>query len=440
MVLEKLFSRFKKTEEPKSEEGNGMRRCRACNLLKPLEGGFSVHSRGGGGYYRVCTSCLRTSMSRLKIFVKTCAQCGEEKPPEGFKKGQLYNSAGRCMVCVSIVPRLYSKPKRNRRDTPQGEKQCSQCKETKLLGAFLTHHATADGYRYRCVACEYAEVPERKHCVRCRKTKPVDAFGRDRSDPGHGRQKYCVSCQTKTAREHLARRRESGPPQEPAEYKECRQCDAWLHKSKFGLNKVAYDGLQPSCKQCVSARQRNQVKRRLERIYGIPAPGFKICTRCKKEKELGFFPWRRGDLWTRGNPCVDCVAESRERQKKEYRETTNPSSLPGFKVCSRCKELKAFTDYHLAARTWDGLAPLCRLCKSKRRLERLGILDGVPVAPGHKRCARCRSVRAIETFPKNRNSHDGLHGMCWVCVREVTTKGRPRKKRNKEEAIAPLDI
>ena len=95
-------------------------------------------------------------------------------------------------------------------------KQCSRCKKTKPVEAFDRNRARGDGFATECKACRtemYEQrrdagrvVPDAARCAKCQLTKPAEQFSRDKSR-STGLTARCKKCRNTAKRERLAAQR-----------------------------------------------------------------------------------------------------------------------------------------------------------------------------------------------------------------------------------------
>jgi hypothetical protein len=107
----------------------------------------------------------------------------------------------------------------------------------------------------------------------------------------------------------------------------------------------------------------------------------------------------------------------------------------GLKRCPDCGEEKPLSAFGLNKRMADGRARYCRVCfqvRSKQsyrkgRAEQGKIVrERVDVAEGQKYCPRCRLVKAVSEFGRNRAEKSGLTAYCKPCHNAATREERVR--------------
>ncbi len=158
--------------------------------------------------------------------VKTCSNCGEEKPLSAFQyiaSQQRY--VNQCKDCINEKRRARArlkgvKPKEQVTDLVNGTKRCSHCREIKPLQEFYFDTAT-NSYNYLCKKCARAKDKQKrlakgimsasernqkdiergaKVCNKCGKEKTLDNFNKD-NRTGHYRG-YCIECEQKYFKEY----------------------------------------------------------------------------------------------------------------------------------------------------------------------------------------------------------------------------------------------
>ncbi len=85
-----------------------------------------------------------------------------------------------------------------------------------------------------------------------------------------------------------------------------------------------------------------------------------------------------------------------------------------MKTCRVCKESKALEEFYKHPNTTDGRATICKRCQKsyvQGRYDRKR-----PVVPeGYKFCPRCKGVKLLAEFHKNKARSGGVQGHCKTC-------------------------
>lgn len=85
----------------------------------------------------------------------------------------------------------------------------------------------------------------------------------------------------------------------------------------------------------------------------------------------------------------------------------------GKKTCSKCREVKLYSEFSKSPNRADGHDNQCKLCKKKNYIKRKAKKKK---EVGLKKCATCDVVKKPEEFYKRIGSPDGLSSQCKNCV------------------------
>lgn len=83
-----------------------------------------------------------------------------------------------------------------------------------------------------------------------------------------------------------------------------------------------------------------------------------------------------------------------------------------MKTCTKCKAVKHLSEFNKNKSTSDGLQCQCKVChrnsinKSKQKHKK-------------KACSKCKAVKHISEFCKNKSTSDGLASQCRVCHSQI---------------------
>lgn len=114
------------------------------------------------------------------------------------------------------------------------------------------------------------------------------------------------------------------------------------------------------------------------------------------------------------------------------------------KRCSKCKEIKPLEEFAKDRRCRDGRGARCKECVriyQQRWAESSKNRPYVVYENGKKTCSKCGEEKNISEFPRDSKSRDGLHSWCKQCVYSVNLQRyydnydehRARNKRYYEE-------
>lgn len=347
---------------------------------------------------------------------KRCSHCRQVKPLDAFGVDRSRRSGRRswCRACgrarVDAHRRARGLPELERDVVIDHtrEKRCSRCREIKPLSAFH-HNRSQTGGRYAycrdCVSARYQEgvraagspvVPSapvvhpgadggtdgrmsdtdqtrpidrtrEKRCGRCRETKPLSAFRRNRSmrDGRHG---YCRAC-------------------DAARYREAR----------------------------IPARTRNADRRRERRCY-----------RCGQPKPFSAFPPNRNDPSRPATVCIACHIRRAAGQTVDV-DWDRPIDRTREKRCGHCWQVQPLVAFRVDRSRPDGRRSWCRACLTEQRNARIDArrrARGLPTRDRtriidrtrEKRCSRCYEVKPHDAFSRDRSQSDGRLTYCRPCA------------------------
>jgi ribosomal protein L32E len=149
--------------------------------------------------------------------------------------------------------------------------------------------------------------------------------------------------------------------------KQCTGCKEIKTKSEFYKHPKGKDGLQPKCRACQSAYQRERIERnKLKNADRAEFPEFKRCCSCgvtKPGDEFGRNSYQTDGLEGR---CKSCKAEYRASKKLKNAERTE---FPEFKRCSTCGQTKAGSEFGRHSYQADGLRSQCKSCQAEYNAE-----------------------------------------------------------------------
>lgn len=102
------------------------------------------------------------------------------------------------------------------------------------------------------------------------------------------------------------------------------------------------------------------------------------------------------------------------------------------KICSKCKKEKDIKEFSKDRTTKDGLRYWCKECVSKYNKEfhqknkEKHTDKYYQNLNGTKRCFKCGEVKDISKFSKNRTKKDGLHNRCKQCDKKYYQNNKPK--------------
>ena len=90
---------------------------------------------------------------------------------------------------------------------------------------------------------------------------------------------------------------------------------------------------------------------------------------------------------------------------------------PNTKTCSRCKEVKTFAEFAKAKHAKSGLTSECKACNKVYRdsHKKVRKAKGIYPTPTTKTCTKCKVVKDLTDFHKDKNKKLGVHSACKPC-------------------------
>lgn len=161
----------------------------------------------------------------------------------------------------------------------------------------------------------------------------------------------------------------------------------------------------------------------------------KICTKCGVEKELKYFPKKKGNKDGRGGCCNECRAKS-EKERRE-KNKLKEKIVVTHKVCTKCGIDKDIKEFGLSKVSLDGFTCSCKECRNRAERERAK----QPKKEGRiktltKKCAKCGEVKFKGEYHKDNRTSDGYACYCKECVAFYDDIYRRMVTRAKNEAYS----
>ena len=107
----------------------------------------------------------------------------------------------------------------------------------------------------------------------------------------------------------------------------------------------------------------------------------------------------------------------------------------GFKRCTKCKTIFSLEFFYIKRGSRDGHGYLCKECdkeksrkyyKYKKEIIEEKEIIGEKETTGEKKCPRCKEIKDISMFWKNRSSNDGYHWHCKECTKILKNESNLR--------------
>lgn len=186
-------------------------------------------------------------------------------------------------------------------------------------------------------------------------------------------------------------------------------------------------------------------------------PAGKRCSKCKEVKPLEMFSKGNGKDGLQ-KTCKSCVSaynrankEKINEQKRSYREGLKDREhivIPKDRLCPKCKIVKPASEYFSSSTTVNGLVSHCKACcraheiavKEKSDTRRKSKAEErksreVIVKPAAKRCPKCNTVKPSTDFATSRVTLNGLTSHCKSCLAEYRELNRGKSRDYFRERI-----
>jgi hypothetical protein len=153
----------------------------------------------------------------------------------------------------------------------------------------------------------------------------------------------------------------------------------------------------------------------------------KICTSCKRRKELRDFTKDANSKDGTRCICRSCMIKYQSRLVPKL-----PVDTP--QQCKQCNEVKPATEYHPNKRSPTGLRKECKPCCRRRENDRKLRLrkSRVVVQRQEKLCTTCKRTKPASDFHKQSSVIDGLTHVCKDC-RKLRYLSRQKTEASQKE-------
>lgn len=133
----------------------------------------------------------------------------------------------------------------------------------------------------------------------------------------------------------------------------------------------------------------------------------KFCRKCQEWKPTDqFYKRNRGG-------CIKCIRAYQAKYYLEHYAAPIPEPLPqGLKKCGRCKEVKPVNEFYRDKSEKDGYHHHCKDCSDEIKRKRLGYTKtSKTMSPkGYRKCSRCKVVKSDNDFKSKTSAN------CIECV------------------------
>jgi len=187
----------------------------------------------------------------------------------------------------------------------------------------------------------------------------------------------------------------------------CTNCKARKELDDFGKSKRTKDERQQQCKTCTNLKKAILNLKRV--IPDHNENDVKICSNCKLEKLVTSFS---GCLSNPDGKMYDCK-ECRKRFHKPKKEGIKIFTDKKERVCTKCENIKSFSEFNTTTKTVYGVISICKQCCS---IARKLVKERNKDIPELKICSRCKSEKPIKSFVKDLSKSDGISCVCKPCT------------------------
>ena len=152
---------------------------------------------------------------------------------------------------------------------------------------------------------EHPPTQEPRICKKCHKLLPARWFA-EHAHNRSGREGGCLACREQQRRGDRDRERQ------PPEQKQCQRCRQTKAAKCFSRRRASADGLQPCCKECVSADKRS----RKQPLVHVEVPT-KRCYSCMVVKPAADFHRTKRSMDGLSSECKDCSVRRLRKTRQQ---------------------------------------------------------------------------------------------------------------------------
>ena len=138
----------------------------------------------------------------------------------------------------------------------------------------------------------------------------------------------------------------------------------------------------------------------------------KQCSRCKKVKSLDEFSRNKTKRDGRQSDCKSCHVNLRIARRERYAG----AEIPAEKRCTRCKKIKPLDEFYRNKNNRYGRQSACKSCSKEQAVARRERLVGAEI-PAEKHCPGCDQTLPADAFHRSSYDKDGLEPRCRQCRR-----------------------
>jgi mRNA-degrading endonuclease YafQ of YafQ-DinJ toxin-antitoxin module len=281
-----------------------------------------------------------------------------------------------------------------------------------------------------------------KICSRCKETKTVDEFYKDKNIES-GYCPYCKKC-AKQRREEQKLGIFVPEDKSARTSKICSKCKIEKPMETFNKNLRNQDGHCSVCKECrIEKTKEKIVKIKEMNENGTWSRTTKICTKCKIEKPIEDFIESKIKKDGHYPSCKECQNKKSNEFYHKNRESMRSASNKRYsvlkncerktfkisKICKDCNKEKQISEFYNYPLSKDGYSYSCIECEkeySKKRKEKNK--NKKFETKKSKKCIKCNIEKTIDSFYRNNSCNDGHISTCKECHTKEAKENRNKNK------------
>lgn len=162
---------------------------------------------------------------------------------------------------------------------------------------------------------------------------------------------------------------------------------------------------------------------------------YKVCPKCKEEKATSDFYkdiTKSDDLSYCCKDCVQIRTKERQVKNKEERERLQKDR----KICSHCKQEKDINSFYIDNSQADGFCDFCKSCarikaqKQQKRSRENFLKEEKNLQKTKKICCKCNQEKELNNFCFDKTRADQLNPWCKECAAAF---GKAFREKNSEK-------
>jgi len=372
--------------------------------------------------------------------MKQCYECKKWKDESEF------GNKNKCKECRRKYGREYYKKNRDkllkqRKENKRENKKivtrkCKNCNRILLFSMFKKCRYNKGGYQDWCKECCNKE--EIKQCSKCGKFKKYSEFYKSKTTEDR-LTTTCSNCYKdkyiSKIKEIFIKRRELFPKGLFV----CSICKQIKPIEEFYKNKNNRWKLSYLCKECSRRYYKKEPSQKTKELIELTKKRedllqnrMFLCTRCRQVKPVEEFQKHKQSKWGVYTICIECHNKSRRKDKsekgkysKKYLKKLEQQRLAisRLKKCNKCNQVKNLDEFRFR-KSQNRYDSICKKCKkreeSKRKVEKnrkKKLKVKKLFEAGLFKCGRCKEIKPISEFYKDKRREYGIESTCKKCRR-----------------------